>query len=194
MCFWPGVCWGTGVVLCFDTCTLTITSRGFYAAFGHTPDSVRIFISYPLGAGGHSTLTVYVGLEQMFYDINGKVYMYELIDNLSMHFSVANNDIEPQGVVTQAMGLLTQYSAGQSHQPIISLPGTEESFPSHCQVLNRLWTTSHMHGEQSGKSRQSVSPEHLHPRGKIPIFCIFCWLMGDEYGAPGCPLCKARCR
>ena len=28
----------------------------------------------------------------MFYDINGKVYMYELIDNLSTHFSVANNE------------------------------------------------------------------------------------------------------
>ena len=37
MCFWPGVCWGTGAVLCFDTRTLTITSRGFYAVFGHTP-------------------------------------------------------------------------------------------------------------------------------------------------------------
>ena len=47
----------------------------------------------------------------MFYDINGKVYMYELINNLSTHFSVANNDIEPQGIVTQAMGLLTQCSA-----------------------------------------------------------------------------------
>ena len=89
----------------------------------------------------------------MFYDINGKVYMYELIDNLSMHFSVANNDIEPQGIVTQAMGLLTQCSVGQSHQPIILLPGTEESFPSHRQVLNRSQTTSPMHGEQSGKSR-----------------------------------------
>ena len=29
----------------------------------------------------------------MFYDINGKVYMYELIDNLSTHFSVANNEL-----------------------------------------------------------------------------------------------------
>ena len=28
----------------------------------------------------------------MFYDINGKVYMYVLIDNLSTHFSVANNE------------------------------------------------------------------------------------------------------
>ena len=38
VCFRPGVCWGTGAVLRFDTRTLTITSRGFYVVFGHTPD------------------------------------------------------------------------------------------------------------------------------------------------------------
>ena len=98
MCFRPGVHWGMGAVLHFDTRTLTITSRGFYVMFGHTPDGVRNLISYPLGAGGHSTLTVYVGLEQMFYDINDKVYMYELIDNLSTHFSVANNTHSVSGM------------------------------------------------------------------------------------------------
>ena len=67
---------GMGAVLHFDTQTLTITSRGFYVVFGHTPDSVRNFISYPPGGRGHSALTGYVGLEHMFYDINGKVYMY----------------------------------------------------------------------------------------------------------------------
>ena len=41
MCFWPGVCWGTGAVLWFDTHTLTITLRGFYVVFGHTPDGVE---------------------------------------------------------------------------------------------------------------------------------------------------------
>ena len=41
VCFWPGVCWGMGVVLRFDTCTLTITSMGFYAVFGLTPDGVE---------------------------------------------------------------------------------------------------------------------------------------------------------
>ena len=41
VCFWPGVCWGTGVVLRFDTRTLTITLTGFYAVFGLTPDSVE---------------------------------------------------------------------------------------------------------------------------------------------------------
>ena len=63
---------------CFDTRTLIITSRGFYAVFGHTPNGVRNFISYPLGAGGHgghSTLTVYVGLEHMFYDITDHVFL-----------------------------------------------------------------------------------------------------------------------
>ena len=57
-----------------DTCTLTMTSRGFYTVFGHTPDGVRNFIPYPPGGRGHSALTIYVGLEHMFYD--GKVYMY----------------------------------------------------------------------------------------------------------------------
>ena len=52
VCFWPGVRWGAGVVLHFDTCTRTITSRGFYVVFGHTPDSVRNFISYLLGGRG----------------------------------------------------------------------------------------------------------------------------------------------
>ena len=52
MCFWPGVCWGMGTVLHFDTRTLTITSRGFYTVFGHTPDSVRNFISYLPGGRG----------------------------------------------------------------------------------------------------------------------------------------------
>ena len=52
MCFWPGVCWGTCAVLHFDTCTLTITSRGFYMVFGNTPDGVRNFISYPPGGRG----------------------------------------------------------------------------------------------------------------------------------------------
>ena len=47
MCFWPGICWGMGAVLCFDTHTLTITSRGFYTVFGHTPDSVRNFYFIP---------------------------------------------------------------------------------------------------------------------------------------------------
>ena len=102
----------------------------------------------------------------MFYDINGKVDVYELIDNLSTHFSVANNVIEPQGVVIQAMGLLTQRSAGQSNQPIISLPGTEESFPSRRRVLNRSQTTSRMHGEQSGKSRRSVYSRTFTPERK----------------------------
>ena len=92
MCFWPGVCWGMGAVLHFDTHTLTITLRGFYSVFGHTPDSVRDFISYP--QGGALLLTVHVGLKQMFYNINGKVDIYELINNLSKHFSVANNVIE----------------------------------------------------------------------------------------------------
>ena len=41
VCFWPGVCWGTGAVLHFDTHTLTITSTGFYAVFGLTPDGVE---------------------------------------------------------------------------------------------------------------------------------------------------------
>ena len=82
-----------GAVLHFDTHTLTITSRGFYKVFGHTPDSVRNFISYLPGGRGALHTHCYVGLEQMFYDINGKVYMYELIDNLSMHFSVANNEL-----------------------------------------------------------------------------------------------------
>ena len=52
VCFWPGVHWGTGAVLHFDTCTLTITLRGFYTVFGHTPDGVRNFISYPQGGRG----------------------------------------------------------------------------------------------------------------------------------------------
>ena len=52
VCFWPGVHWGTGAVLRFDTRTLTITSRGFYVVFGHTPYGVRNFISYPLGGRG----------------------------------------------------------------------------------------------------------------------------------------------
>ena len=41
VCFWPGVRWGMGAVLCFDTRTLTITLTGFYAVFGLTPDSVE---------------------------------------------------------------------------------------------------------------------------------------------------------
>ena len=66
-----------GAVLHFDTRTLTITSRGFYEVFEHTPNSVRNFISYPPGGRGALHTHCYVGLEQMFYDINGKVYMYE---------------------------------------------------------------------------------------------------------------------
>ena len=64
-----------GMVLHFDTRTLNITSTGFYTVFGHTPDSVRNFISYPPGAEGHSALTVYVGLEHMFYDITDHVFL-----------------------------------------------------------------------------------------------------------------------
>ena len=41
MCFWPGVRWGTGAVLYFETRTLTITSTGFYVVFGLTPDGVE---------------------------------------------------------------------------------------------------------------------------------------------------------
>ena len=41
VCFWPGVRWGTGAVLRFDTRTPTITSRGFYVVFGLTPDGVE---------------------------------------------------------------------------------------------------------------------------------------------------------
>ena len=41
MCFWPAVHWGMGVVLRFDTHTLTITLRGFYVVFGHTPDGLE---------------------------------------------------------------------------------------------------------------------------------------------------------
>ena len=52
VCFWPGVHWGMGAVLRSDTRTLTITSRGFYAVFGHTPGSVRNFISYLPGGRG----------------------------------------------------------------------------------------------------------------------------------------------
>ena len=47
MCFQPGVRWGMGVVLHFDTRTLTITSRGFYAVFGLTPDGVGAQNSNP---------------------------------------------------------------------------------------------------------------------------------------------------
>ena len=83
-----------GAVLCFDTRTLTITSRAFYKYLGIPPTVLGILFHTHWGEGGHSDseLTVYVGLEQMFYDINGKVYIYELIDNLSTYFSGANNE------------------------------------------------------------------------------------------------------
>ena len=52
MCFWPGVHWGTGAALCFDTHTLTITSRGFYTVFGHIPDGEEFYFIPTGGKGG----------------------------------------------------------------------------------------------------------------------------------------------
>ena len=68
MCFQPGVCWGMGVVLHFDTGTLTITSRGFYTVFGHTLDGVEAqkFKPIPYPYSMYITRTSYIILHIYF--------------------------------------------------------------------------------------------------------------------------------